>query len=76
MGAINGYNVSLYFMISVGYEDNLDILDFGVYELQKFKILLWEQIFKHLFKYNSNSLLAKYLGDIEKYYTPEEEFMS
>ena len=72
----NGYNVSLYFLISAGYEGNLDILDSGASELQEFKILLWEQIFKHLFKYNSNSLLAKYLGDIEKYYTPEEEFMS
>jgi len=71
----NGYYASLYFLISAGHEGSLAVLDADSFELQEFKILLWEQVFKHLDKYNSNSFLIKCLGNITPYYITEEEYM-
>lgn len=66
--AENGYNVKLFFLISEGYEGNLNVLEYQTPDTNQYKILLWEHIFKHIFTYNSKSLIAHYLGDIEEYY--------
>jgi len=71
----NGYKASLYFLISAGYEHSIDNLSYNSSNIDTFKLLIWEQIFKHIFTYNPESLLAKYLGDITDYYIPEEDYM-
>lgn len=73
------FKPQLYFLISAGHEE---INDFKILShndnnqrLFPFKLLLWEQIFKDLHEKFPDSFLDLCLGDIQKYYEPEKDYL-